>query len=126
MEETDFNFELFKGRGGKYNIAISISKPGILSFSSGMHHSYKLSQYKGINLFFDRLKNTIAIKFNTEEVEDMFTMKHRADNKGSFVACKSFITAYELDDYFGKKFNPKNIQHPQLGELTIISLDELS
>jgi len=120
----DFNFELFQGRGGKYNVAVSISKPGILSFSSGMHHKYELSKYKGAQLFFDKSKYAIAIKLCIDETPDMFNIKHREDNKGSFVACKSFITAYELEPYFGKRFTPKEIEHPQLGKIMIITLNE--
>jgi hypothetical protein len=120
----EFNFELFKGKKGKYNITVSISKPGILSFSSGMAHKYSLSTYKGAELYFDTVKNTIAIRLMKDEAPDMFNLKNRDENKGSFIACKSFITAHELEKYFGKRFTPTEIDYPGLGNLMLVNLND--
>ncbi len=122
MEE--FNFELFTGKKGKYSITVSISKPGVLSFSSGMAHKYELSSYKGAQLYFDSARKTIAIKLMKEEVSNMFNLKNRDENKGSFIACKSFITAHEIEEYFGKRYTPTEIEHPELGKLIIVSLND--
>lgn len=122
MEEYDF--ELFTGQGGRYNVAISISKPGIISFSSGMHHKYELSKYQGAQLFFDKLKNVIALKLFTEETDNMSKINHRNNNKGSFIACKSFIDASGIDNYLGKRFAPEEIDHPELGKIMIINLNK--
>lgn len=120
----DFNFELFTGKKGKYNVTISVSKPGILSFSAGMAHKYELSQYKGAQLYFDKAKKTIAIKLITDEAQSMFTLKNRDENKGSFIACKSFVTANEIEEYFGKRYTPVEMEHPTLGKLILVNLDE--
>lgn len=120
----EFNFELFTGHKGKYNVVVSISKPGILSLSSGFFHKYKLSEYKGVQLFFDKKANSIAIKFSREEVTNMFNLKPREDNKGGFIACKSYISAYGLEKYFGKRFSPSEIEHPELGKIFVLDLNE--
>lgn len=120
----DFNFELFTGKKGKYSVTVSVSKPGVLSFSAGMAHKYELSQYKGAQLYFDKAKKTIAIKFITDEAQSMFTLKNRDENKGSFVACKSFVTANEIEEYFGKRYTPVEMEHSELGKLMIISLSD--
>ena len=125
---NDFNFVLFTGHKGKNTVAISISKPGILSFTSGTIKKFNIANYNGAQLLFDKSKNTIAIKLYQEQTKDMFKFKLRKDNKGAFIACKSFLSEYELDNekYFGKKEMPEEIEHPELGKLIILKLDDLS
>ncbi len=122
--EGNFKFELFTGKKGKYNVSVSLSKPGIISFSSGMSRKYELSQYKGAQLYFDSEKKAIAIKLLQEETQEMFNLKHREDNKGSFIACKSFFTAYEIEPYFGKRFTPTEVEYGEVGKLVVLNLQE--
>ncbi|NTW30462.1 MAG: hypothetical protein HGA33_04230 [Candidatus Moranbacteria bacterium] len=119
----EYSFELFRGVKGKYNVKVSLSKPGVLSFSAGMSHKYDLSKYIGAQLFFDENKKAIAVKMVQQEVPDMFKMKTREGNKGSFISCKSFLSAYGLESYYGKRYSPKELEHPELGSIFIIELE---
>lgn len=122
---NEFNFELFTGQKGKYTVAVSISKPGVLSFTSGIYRKYELFNYNGAQLLFDKAKNVIAIKLYKEQSSDMYRLKHREENKGGFIACKSFVSAYELEKYFGNRYTPQEIDYPELGKLLIIDLNEM-
>jgi hypothetical protein len=122
METMDFNFELFEGVKGKFTPVVSISKPGYISFSSGSQHRFNLSDYSSAQLFFDKNQQTIAIKLFREAAEKRFNLTQRKDNKGSFIACRSFIAAYQLEAIFGRKFTPEEIDHQELGKLMLIDL----
>ncbi len=124
MDVANFDFELFEGVKGKYTPAVTISKPGYISFSSGAQHRFGLSAYSATQLFFDRARSTVAIKFFEEPGDKRFNLKHRKDNKGSFIACKSFIAAYQLEKTFGMKYTPVELDHPSLGKLLLIDLKE--
>ncbi len=122
----DYNFELFEGVKGKFTPSVSISKPGAISFSAGAQRKFGLIEYDAAQLFFDKGKNTIAIKFlkgkEGAEERSVVNLKHRGDNKGCYIACKSFISAYELESTFGKKYSPKEIDHPTIGKLMLLEL----
>ncbi len=120
----NYNFELFTGIKGKFTPTISISKPGILSFSSGAQHRFKLSEFKAAQLLFDKEKKTIAVRLFEQEGEGRFNLRARPDNKGSFIACKSFISAYEIDPFYGKRFTPIELEHPDLGHLLLLDLSK--
>lgn len=121
---NEFSFELFTGQGSKFNVAVSISKPGILSFTSGMYKKYELYNYRGVQLLFDKDKKVIAMKLHAEQSKDMFSLRHRKDNKGGFIACKSYIFAYDIDKNFGKRYLPEEIEHPELGKIFIVDLNK--
>lgn len=121
---SDFNFELFTGKKGKYNVTVSLSKPGVISFSSGMARKYGLHEYNGAQLLFDQSKKAIAIRFLKEETTGMFLLKHREENKGSYIACKSFFSAYELEKYFGKRISPIDIEYGEFGKVTVLDVSD--
>lgn len=120
----DMNFEMFTGQKGKYNVNVSISKPGVLSFTSGAYSRYGLQKYKGAQLFYEKGADIIAVKFTETDIENMSTLKHRKDNKGGYIGCKSFIYAYKIDRFFGKRYVPKEMDHSVLGKIFIINLNE--
>ncbi len=120
----EMEFELFTGQKGKYNVNVSISRPGVLSFTSGAYARHGLQKYKGAQLFFEKSADVIAVKFSETDVDSMFTLKHRKDNKGGYIGCKSFIFAYKIDRFFGKRFVPKEMDHSVLGKIFIINLHE--
>jgi len=122
---NDFNFELFTGKKGKYNVTVSLSKPGVISFSSGMARKYGLHEYNGAQLLFDQSKKAIAIRFLKDETPGMFLLKHREENKGSYIACKSFFSAYELEKYFGERISPIDIEYGDFGKITVLNLSDI-
>lgn len=120
MEE--FNFEVFTGVKGKFTPKVSLSRPGMLSFSNGAQHRYHLAEYKTARLLYDKKKQTIAVNLCREEGDGRFNLRHRPDNKGSYIACKSFVSAYELEAFFGKRFTPTEMDHPVYGKLLLLDL----
>ncbi|NTW29727.1 MAG: hypothetical protein HGA33_00420 [Candidatus Moranbacteria bacterium] len=121
----EYQFEVFRGKKGKYTPFISVSKPGVLSFSSGAQNKYDISRYKSAALLFDRSNRAIAIRLQEEEeTDDRFSVKQRADNKGAFIACKSFIMANDLTRFYGKRFTPQIIEDEQHGRLLVIDLSQ--
>lgn len=127
MENFTINnseFELFTSFGGKFSPKITISKPGGLSFSNGAYNKYGLEKYSHVQLLYSRQQNAIAIKLLSSNGDNAIMLKHRTDNKGGFVHAKSFIDAYSLEKYYGKRLTPQKVEHLDLGEVLIINLNE--
>jgi hypothetical protein len=118
------DFEMFTSFGGKFASKITISKPGALSFSSGSYNKHNLAKYSYMQLFYSKQMNAIAIKFLEAEEENSVKLKHREKNKGGFAHVKSFLDAYGLDKYYGKRFEPRKIEHPELGSILLMDLSE--
>ncbi|MCX6762942.1 MAG: hypothetical protein NT093_04145 [Candidatus Moranbacteria bacterium] len=116
-------YEVFTSFKGKFSPKISISKPGIISFSSGMNNRYDLKRFKAVEVLISEDRKKIAFKFSEEEKDGMVSLRGR-DTGGRFISAKSFIAKYALEGYYGKGFVPDKITHPEQGELFLIRLDQ--
>lgn len=119
--------EEFLAKGNKFRPAVSISSSGGFSMSSGMGHRYKFSEqgYKGVKLYYDREKSVIGLKPVSEDLEGMFKLNVRENNKGAFFSARSFLNAYDIDPIkYGGKYTPKLVEDKQYGKMFIISLLE--
>ncbi|MEK7194807.1 MAG: hypothetical protein AAB667_00925 [Patescibacteria group bacterium] len=116
-------FEEFKSKGGKFLPQVTINKAGGFGISSGMHRRYDIDRYTGVKLYFDKDRNWIGIKMITEELDGMFTLKKRPNQKGAFFAAKSFLQAYSINpkEYFGR-YEPVEVNEPNVGDLFVIDL----
>jgi hypothetical protein len=119
----DEEFEIFTSYRGKFTPKISITKPGVISFSSGMNNRYNLENYKAVELSISKDRKKIAFKFTEEEKEGTVGLRERGAG-GKFVAAKSFIAKYALEGYYGRGFVPEEINHPEKGLIFLIRLDQ--
>src|SRR4030043_2357897 len=116
-------FEVFTSYRGKFSPKISITKPGIISFSSGMNNRYNLEKYKAVELSISKDRKKIAFKFAEDEKEGTVGLRGRGIG-GRFVSAKSFIAKYALEGYYGRGFVPDEINHPEKGRIFLIKLDQ--
>jgi hypothetical protein len=121
---SEFNFKKFNAVGGKFVVKITIARPGGLSFSSGFYNKYNIEKYSAVQLYFDEIKNVIAIQLIEEQKDGTFKLKHRENGKGGFASAISFVKSYGLEKYFGKRMTPEVYEDENLGRLFLLKLDE--
>src|ERR1039457_6664510 len=90
-------FEKFIAKKGRFTPQVTINKSGGLGLSSGMHHRYKLDDYAGVELYFDKEAQTVGIKLVEKESDGMFRLKKRANEKGAYFSARSFLASYSID-----------------------------
>jgi hypothetical protein len=121
---SDYSFEEFKSRKGRFSPSISINQSGGFGLSSGFHHRYTIDKYKGVKLYYDKIKGAVGIKFLEKEEDGMFRLKTRPNEKGGYFTAKSFIDAYAVDiKKVHGKYIPQRIEDAQFGEMFVIQLE---
>lgn len=116
-----YNFEKFTAIGGKFVVKISISKPGVLSMTSGFYNKYDTGKYGSADLYFDKDENAVAIKFFSGN-EGIFKIKHRDGGKGGYISAISFIKMNNLEKFFGKKFEPELYADAKIGSVFVLKI----
>ncbi len=117
------NFEKFIAKKGKFTPQVTINRSGGLGLSSGMHHRYKLDNYMGVELYFDKEAQVIGIKLVEKESEGMFKLKKRPDEKGAYFSARSFLASYSIDPQkYAGRYSPEEIEDPNFGKLFVIKL----
>ena len=71
------NFERFKEIGKLYTHKASISDRGIMRLSQGVCHFFGLNDYKYVQLFYEREKNWIGLKFVNERDGSVINVRKR-------------------------------------------------
>lgn len=122
---SDYQFEEFTAKKGRFSASIGLAKSGGFFLSSGFSHRYKIDNYVGVKLFFDRTKMVVGVKLLDKVEDGAFKLKTRPNEKGGFFSAKSFLEAYEIDPikYHGR-YTPKEIDDEKIGKIFIIDLNE--
>lgn len=93
--------------------------------TSGFYKKYDIGKYSSADLYYDKEVRAVAIKFFTDIGEGSFKVKHRNNGKGGYISALSFIKTYGLEEFFGKRAEPKVYHDNQVGELFVLNTAEL-
>lgn len=119
-----FNFEQFKGAGGKFSAyRITINKGGGFQVSPGFYFKNKVGEAKTVGVFYDKDNRAIGFRFYPDEQEGAFKIIHRG--KSATIAAKSFFSAYGMESKnFSGKYTPETVEDTAHGVLHVIELDK--
>ena len=119
MELNLEKYEAGKKTGGEY---ISLGKM-IISFYKDFLKRYNLQSIKTVDLYYDRLNKTIAFKFFEDKTGGITMINPKQGNR--YINAAGFYKAKNIDISKVKgQYEPKRIQHGNLGELFIIEMKE--
>ncbi len=112
-------YEAGQKTGGEY---ISLGKMTI-SFYKDFLKRYNLQAIKTIDLYYNRETETVACKFFEDKTGGITVIKPEKGN--SYINAKGFYKAKNINvDEVKGQYEPKRIQHNNLGELFVIELKE--
>lgn len=124
---SDYNFEEFTSVKSKFTPSVSLVKPGGFNISSGFVHRYPIANKVGVKLYYDKGRKAVGIRFLTNSEPGMFKLQVRSRDRGGggYFGARSFLTSYGIDlSKFKKKYFPEPVQHPSLGEIFVLELEQ--